>query len=156
MAVFSENLGTATVVESDVAGAGARSLVYENDRIPGAKPLERARHDEQIRGRVVAVLDQAVNRLCLSLMMTVPGCLTKTTESVRNHKLAHWDRNRESNRAWLGMNMLTECRGGFKAFNEGSKGQREVDFIKLRQMLAQGQRWSDELIEEIMPPRVSK
>jgi 6-oxo-cyclohex-1-ene-carbonyl-CoA hydrolase len=49
--------------------------------------------------------------------------------------------------------MLTEGRAGFKAFNEGSKGQREVDFIKLRQMLAQGQRWSDELIDAVMPPR---
>ena len=101
----------------------------------------------------LSLLDQAVNRLCTSLMMTVPGCLTKTIESVRKHKLAHWDRNRESNRAWLGMNMLTEGRAGFKAFNEGSKGQREVDFIKLRQMLAQGQRWNDDLIEAVMPPR---
>jgi 6-oxo-cyclohex-1-ene-carbonyl-CoA hydrolase len=101
----------------------------------------------------LSLLDQAVNRLCISLMMTVPGCLTKTIESVRKHKLAHWDRNRESNRAWLGMNMLTEGRAGFKAFNEGAKGQREVDFIKLRQLLAQGQRWNDDLIETIMPPR---
>ncbi len=98
-------------------------------------------------------LDQAVNRLCTSLMMTVPGCLTKTIESLRKHKLEHWDRNRESNRAWLGMNMLTEGRAGFKAFNEGAKGQREVDFIKLRQMLAQGQKWNDDLIEAVMPPR---
>jgi 6-oxo-cyclohex-1-ene-carbonyl-CoA hydrolase len=101
----------------------------------------------------LSLLDQAVNRLCISLMMTVPGCLTKTIESVRKHKLAHWDRNRESNRAWLGMNMLTEGRAGFKAFNEGSKGHREVDFIKLRQLLAQGQRWNDDLIEAVMPPR---
>jgi 6-oxocyclohex-1-ene-carbonyl-CoA hydrolase len=101
----------------------------------------------------LSLLDQAVNRLCNSLMMTVPGCLTKTIESVRKHKLAHWDRNRESNRAWLGMNMLTEGRAGFKAFNEGSKGHREVDFIKLRQMLSQGERWSDKLIEAIMPPQ---
>jgi hypothetical protein len=28
-----------------------------------------------------------------------------------------------------------------------------VDFIKLRQLLAQGQRWNDDLIETIMPPR---
>jgi len=101
----------------------------------------------------LSLLDQAVNRLCASLLMTVPGCLTKTIESVRKHKLAHWDRNRESNRAWLGMNMLTEGRAGFKAFNEGMKGHREVDFIKLRQLLAQGQRWGEDLIEAIMPPR---
>jgi 6-oxo-cyclohex-1-ene-carbonyl-CoA hydrolase len=51
------------------------------------------------------------------------------------------------------MNMLTEGKAGFRAFNEGVKGQREVNFIKLRQLLAQGQRWGDELIEAVLPPR---
>jgi len=97
-------------------------------------------------------LDKAVDNLCTSLMMTVPGCLTKTIESVRKHKLAHWDKNRESNRAWLGMNMLTEGKAGFRAFNEGAKGHREVDFIKLRQLLASGQKWNDDLIASVMPP----
>jgi 6-oxo-cyclohex-1-ene-carbonyl-CoA hydrolase len=101
----------------------------------------------------LSLLDQAVEKLCTALMLTVPGCLTKTIESLRKHKLEHWDRNRESNRAWLGMNMLTEGKAGFRAFNEGVKGHREVDFIKLRQMLAQGLRWGDELIDAVMPPR---
>ncbi len=101
----------------------------------------------------LSLLDQTVERLCTSLMMTVPGCLTKTIESARKHKLEHWDRNRESNRAWLGMNMLTEGKAGFKAFNEGVKGEREVNFIKLRQLLAQGTRWGDDLVEAVMPPR---
>ncbi|MFQ5604423.1 MAG: 6-oxocyclohex-1-ene-1-carbonyl-CoA hydratase [bacterium] len=101
----------------------------------------------------LSLLDKAVDKLCTSLMMTVPGCLTKTIESLRKHKLAHWDKNRESNRAWLGMNMLTEAKAGFKAFNEGAKGQREVDFVKLRQLLASGRRWNDDLIEEVMPPK---
>ena len=34
--------------------------------------------------------------------------------------------------------MMTEGRAGFRAFNDGPKDQREVDFIKLRQMLAAG------------------
>ncbi|MFQ5824145.1 MAG: 6-oxocyclohex-1-ene-1-carbonyl-CoA hydratase [bacterium] len=100
-----------------------------------------------------SLLDKAVNNLSTSLMMTVPGCLTKTIDSLRKHKLEHWDRNRESNRAWLGLNMMTEGKAGFKAFNEGVKGHREVDFIKLRQLLAQGHRWGDDLIEAVMPPR---
>ncbi|MFQ5649402.1 MAG: 6-oxocyclohex-1-ene-1-carbonyl-CoA hydratase [bacterium] len=101
----------------------------------------------------LTLLDQAVNRLCTSLMLTVPGCLTKTIESARKHKLQQWDRNRESNRAWLGMNMLTEGKAGFRAFNEGVKGHREVNFIKLRQLLASGQKWNDDLVEAVMPPR---
>ena len=63
----------------------------------------------------------------------MPGCLSKTIESVRKHKLEHWDRNRESNRAWLSLNMMTEANAGFRAFHYGTKQQREVNFIKLRQ-----------------------
>ena len=98
-------------------------------------------------------LDQAVEKLCTSLALTVPGCMTQTIESLRKHKLQHWDRNRESNRAWLGMNMLTEGKAGFRAFNEGIRGHREVDFIELRQRLARGERWGDDLTEAVMPPR---
>ncbi len=98
-------------------------------------------------------LDQAVERLCTSLLLTVPGCLTKTIESLRKHNLAHRDPNRESNRAWLGLNMMTEGKAGFRAFNEGTKGNREVDFIELRRRLAGGEPWSDELVEAVLPPR---
>jgi 6-oxo-cyclohex-1-ene-carbonyl-CoA hydrolase len=82
--------------------------------------------------------------------MTMPGCLSKTVESVRKHKLEHWDRNRETNRAWLGLNMMTEGRAGFRAFNEGSRECREADFILLRQRMAEGAKWGDELTEEIL------
>ncbi len=96
-------------------------------------------------------LDKAVNRLATSLLMMFPGCVSKTIESLRKHKLAHWDRNRETNRAWLGLNMMTEAKAGFRAFNEGTKESREVDFIQMRRLLAAGERWSDELIEKIHP-----
>ena len=70
-------------------------------------------------------------RLCTNLLYTMPDCLIKTIESLRKHKLEHWDRNRETNRAWLSLNMMTEARAGFRAFHYGSKEQREVDFILL-------------------------
>jgi 6-oxo-cyclohex-1-ene-carbonyl-CoA hydrolase len=97
------------------------------------------------------LLDEAVNGLCTKLLYTMPDCLTKTTESLRKHKLEHWDRNRESNRAWLALNMMTEANAGFRAFHYGSKQEREVDFVRLRQRLAEGARWSEELIEEVAP-----
>jgi 6-oxo-cyclohex-1-ene-carbonyl-CoA hydrolase len=98
-----------------------------------------------------SLLDQSVDRLVTSLLMTVPGCLSKTVESMRKHKLAHWDKNRETNRAWLGLNMMTEGRAGFRAFNEGTKESREVDFIALRKLLAQGEKWSEVLTEKVLP-----
>ena len=98
------------------------------------------------------LLDEAVDDLVTKIAYTMPDCLIKTVESVRKHKLQHWDRNRESNRAWLSLNMMTEANAGFRAFHHGtSKDEREVDFIKLRQRLAEGAMWGEDLIREIAP-----
>jgi 6-oxo-cyclohex-1-ene-carbonyl-CoA hydrolase len=98
----------------------------------------------------LTLLDDEVESLVWSLANTMPGCLTKTLESMRKHKLAHWDANRESNRAWLSLNMMTEGRAGFRAFHEGTKECREPDFLRLRRRLAEGASWNDELIEEVL------
>jgi len=104
------------------------------------------------RGAVdLTLLDEAVEALITKLLYTMPDCLIKTIESLRKHKLEHWDRNRESNRAWLSLNMMTEANAGFRAFHYGTKKQREVDFVLLRRRLAEGARWSEELIREIAP-----
>ena len=100
----------------------------------------------------LTLLDDAVEGMCTKLLYTMPDCLTKTTESLRKHKLAHWDKNRESNRAWLSLNMMTEANAGFRAFHHGTKETgREVDFLLLRQRLAEGARWGEDLIREIAP-----
>jgi 6-oxo-cyclohex-1-ene-carbonyl-CoA hydrolase len=99
----------------------------------------------------LSMLDQAVERFCTRLMYLMPNCLSKTLNSLRKHKLEHWDKNKESNRDWLALNMMTEGKAGFRAFNDGPKDKREADFIKLRQMLADGHEWNDELIRAISP-----
>jgi 6-oxo-cyclohex-1-ene-carbonyl-CoA hydrolase len=113
---------------------------------------ERAAAKEQLKSGEIdlSLLDREVDALITSLAMTMPGCLTKTVESVRKHKLAHWDRNRETNRAWLGLNMMTEGRAGFRAFHEGTKACREADFLLLRRRLAEGATWGEELTDEIL------
>ena len=105
------------------------------------------------RGAVdLSALDRDVDRLIWKLAHTMPGCLAKTLESVRKHKLEHWNRNRESNRAWLALNMMTEGRLGFRAFHEGDRDRREVDFLELRRRLAAGEPWSEELVEAMLAP----
>jgi 6-oxo-cyclohex-1-ene-carbonyl-CoA hydrolase len=119
---------------------------------------ERREGDEKSAGKEtlgrgeldLSLLDQQVDSFAFSLAMTMPGCLAKTIESVRKHKLEHWDRNRETNRAWLGLNMMTEGRAGFRAFHEGTKKCREADFLLLRRRLAEGSVWGEELVEEIL------
>jgi 6-oxo-cyclohex-1-ene-carbonyl-CoA hydrolase len=103
------------------------------------------------RGRVdLALLDREVDLLVWKLAHTMPGCLSKTIESVRKHKLEHWDRNKESNRAWLALNMMNEGQVGFRAFHEGTKECREADFLLLRRRLAESVPWSNDLVEEVL------
>lgn len=96
-------------------------------------------------------LDAAVEELATRLLYTMPECLTKTLESLRKKKLEHWQRNAETNRAWLALNMMTEARAGFRAFNEGPPGRREVDFVELRRRLARGETWDEEMFRAIHP-----
>jgi 6-oxocyclohex-1-ene-1-carbonyl-CoA hydrolase len=96
-------------------------------------------------------LDQAVNLFAAKLLHTFPDCLNKTIESLRKKKLEHWQRNCETNRSWLALNMMTEAKAGFRAFNEGPAGHREVDFAELRRRLARGDGWDDRLCDAIQP-----
>ncbi len=95
-------------------------------------------------------LDSAVDALVTALAHTMPGCLSKTLESLRKHKLEHWDRNHESNRAWLALNMATEAKAGFRAFHLGSKECREADFLELRRRIAKGECWDDGLVGAVI------
>jgi 6-oxo-cyclohex-1-ene-carbonyl-CoA hydrolase len=100
----------------------------------------------------LALLDEKVEALCTKLLYTFPDCTTKTVEELRKPKLEAWNCNKENSRAWLALNMMTEARAGFRAFNEGTKETgREIDFIALRRALAANDKWDDELTQSIMP-----
>jgi 6-oxo-cyclohex-1-ene-carbonyl-CoA hydrolase len=104
------------------------------------------------RGTVdLSLLDERVDALCTKLLHTFPDCTTKTIEELRKPKLAAWNANKEDSRAWLALNMMTEARTGFRAFNEGTKEDREADFVALRQALARGAPWTPELTESLLP-----
>ncbi len=100
----------------------------------------------------LSLLDEKIESLCTKLLYTFPDCTTKTVEELRKPKLDAWNRNKENSRAWLALNMMTEARAGFRAFNEGTRETgREVDFVALRRALAANTPWSDELTEQIQP-----
>jgi 6-oxo-cyclohex-1-ene-carbonyl-CoA hydrolase len=104
------------------------------------------------RGSVdLTLLDEKVNELCAKMLLTFPDCTTKTLEELRKPKLDAWNRNKENSRAWLALNMMTEARAGFTAFNEGTKDDREADFVLLRQKLAAGESWVGPLHDSIQP-----
>jgi 6-oxo-cyclohex-1-ene-carbonyl-CoA hydrolase len=99
----------------------------------------------------LSLLDEKVEQLCGKILLTFPECITKSFEELRKPKLEAWNRNKEDARAWLSLNMLAEARTGFRAFNEGPKDRREIDFVALRQSLAKGAPWSEELVESLIP-----
>jgi 6-oxocyclohex-1-ene-carbonyl-CoA hydrolase len=104
------------------------------------------------RGAVdLSLLDAKVEAMCTKLMTTFPECLTKSFEELRKPKIDAWNRNKENSRAWLALNMMAEARTGFRAFNEGPKNEREIDFVALRQRLANGEGWTEAMIEELIP-----
>ncbi len=112
----------------------------------------KAAKELMARGEVdLSRLDTLVGELTFKLAQTMPDCLNKALESMRKHKLEHWDRNRESNRAWLSLNMMTEANAGFRAFNDGTRGEREVDFLALRRQLAEGAVWDEAFIQTLNP-----
>jgi len=96
-------------------------------------------------------LDEKVEELCAKMLLTFPDCTAKTLEELRKPKLEAWNRNKEDSRSWLALNMVTEARAGFTAFNEGPKDHREVDFVLLRQKIAAGEPWVGSLHDEIQP-----
>jgi len=99
----------------------------------------------------LSALDAKVEELCAKILLTFPDCTTKTLEELRKPKLEAWNRNKEDSRAWLALNMMTEARAGFTAFNEGTKDDREIDFVLLRQRLAAGESWVGPLHDSIQP-----
>ena len=104
------------------------------------------------KGKVdLSLLDAKVEELCAKILLTFPDCTIKTIEELRKPKLEAWNRNKEDARAWLALNMMTEARAGFTAFNEGPKDAREVDFVLLRQKLAAGESWVGPLHDSIQP-----
>jgi 6-oxo-cyclohex-1-ene-carbonyl-CoA hydrolase len=113
----------------------------------------QAAQDLIARCRVdLSLLDAACERLATRLLYTFPDCTRKTIESLRKKKLLHWQLNAETNRSWLALNMHTEAAIGFRAFHYADRKEREADFIALRRRLAEGARWSGELVREALPP----
>jgi 6-oxo-cyclohex-1-ene-carbonyl-CoA hydrolase len=97
-------------------------------------------------------LDRKVEELCGKLLLTFPGCTTKSVEELRKPKLNAWNMNKENSRAWLGLNMLAEANMGFRAFNEGNREVgREIDFVQLRRELAEGTKFTPDYIDSMMP-----
>ena len=101
------------------------------DRRGAAKPAKAL----LARGTVdLSLLDAKVEELCAKMLSPSPTARPRPSRSCASRSSIAWNRNKENSRAWLALNMMTEARAGFRAFNEGTEEtDREVDFVALRQ-----------------------
>jgi len=98
------------------------------------------------------LLDKAVHDIVWRFTNLFPGCLIKSLDSVRAKKKYFWDMAKNYNRHWLAANMSTEAFMGFHAYNSKKvTGQDVIDFIKYRQLIAQGKSIDEAFMETVLP-----
>ena len=129
----------------------------ENGRIVFGERLSghnEIQHAKGLMEKVVydsAQLDTAVNRIVWTFTNLFPGCLMKSIDGIRQKKKSGWDQNKLPNRHWLAANMQGEGSLGFTAFNTKKiTGSNVIDFIKYRQLLAEGHPMNEELFEAVL------
>ena len=97
------------------------------------------------------LLDRAVDDIVWTFTNLMPGCLIKSIDGIRQKKKFFWDQTKLANRHWLAANMATEAFLGFHAFNTKKlTGQDVIDFVRYRQLLAEGHPFDDELKAAVM------
>lgn len=114
--------------------------------------LKKAREEMQNAQIDFTLLDESVNEILWRLTNLMPGCLIKAIDGIRMKKKFFWDQTKILNRHWLAANMATEGFLGFTAFNSRKlTGCDVIDFVKYRQLLAEGAPTDLELAEQVLP-----
>jgi 6-oxo-cyclohex-1-ene-carbonyl-CoA hydrolase len=103
------------------------------------------------------LLDKEVDNIVWTYTNLMPGCLIKSIDGIRMKKKFFWDQTKLANRHWLSANMQTEAFLGFHAFNNKKlTGKDVIDFVKYRQLIAEGHPFDDALIEAVLPKPIKK
>jgi 6-oxocyclohex-1-ene-carbonyl-CoA hydrolase len=97
------------------------------------------------------LLDARVNEIIWKFANLFPGCLTNSIIQIRQKKMQFWFQNQMAHLQWLAANMSGEAFLGFGAFNTSKMtGQGTIDFIGLRQNIADSRMWNEEMFSEVM------
>lgn len=97
------------------------------------------------------LLDNEVNKILWTFTNLFEGCLMKSIQGIREKKKFFWDMNKNDHLYWLATNMTGEAFLGFGAFNTKKiTGKDTIDFIKYRQMIAEGHAMDEELFEAVL------
>jgi 6-oxo-cyclohex-1-ene-carbonyl-CoA hydrolase len=97
------------------------------------------------------LLDAEVDRVAWIFANLFPGCLMKSIDGIRQKKKFFWDTMKNDHRYWLQTNMMGEAYLGFGAFNtKKMTGMDTIDFIKNRQLIAEGALVNSEFEAQVM------
>jgi 6-oxo-cyclohex-1-ene-carbonyl-CoA hydrolase len=97
------------------------------------------------------LLDKEVDALIWKFSNLFPHCLMKSIDGIRGKKKFFWDQMKLPNRHWLAANMNFEAYLGFNAFSTKKiTGKDLIDFIKYRQMMAEGAPMDDALATAVL------
>jgi len=96
-------------------------------------------------------VDAEIQQMIWNFANLFPNCLQTSLDSLRAKKKFFWDAAKHMNRHWLQANMNNEAWLGFNAFNSKKlTGRDTIDFIRLRQRLAEGAALDEPLMEEVL------
>jgi len=99
----------------------------------------------------LGLLDRAVDELLWTFTNLFPHCLQMSIDGIRAKKRFFWDASKDYYRHWLAANMSNEAYLGFQAFNTRKiTGKDTIDFIRYRQLLAQGRVVDEDLYSEVL------
>ncbi|GAB4267510.1 MAG: hypothetical protein Kow00122_21370 [Thermoleophilia bacterium] len=97
-------------------------------------------------------LDAEVEAIVWRFANLFPGSLQMSIDLIRAKKKFFWDQAKQSSRHWLAANMMGEAFLGFYAFSTRKlTGEDTIDFLRFRQLLAQGALMDDETFAEVLP-----
>jgi len=97
------------------------------------------------------LLDEAVNDMIWTFTNLFPHCLQMSIDSIRAKKKFFWDASKDYYRHWLAANMGNEAFLGFQAFNTKKiTGEDTIDFIRYRQLIAEGREVDEEFFAECL------
>lgn len=97
-------------------------------------------------------LDAEVEAIVWRFANLFPGSLQMSIDLIRAKKKFFWDQAKQSSRHWLAANMMGEAFLGFYAFSTRKlTGEDTIDFLRFRQLLAQGALMDDQTFAEVLP-----
>ncbi len=124
-------------------------LVY--GEFKGGEEAKKAREYLKTAKIDFELLDKEIRKIVWTFTNLFPGCLAKSIDGIRQKKKFFWDQTKLANRHWLAANMQGEAFLGFHAFNTKKlTGKDTIDFIKYRQLLAEGHPLDEELFEAVL------